>query len=184
MELLFGGILLAGLTYLLLLILGVFGEGLDLGVDSVLEGSGLDALLGLDIDSAATGLGCSVLAVFMAAFGAVGLTGVLSGWHLLAILFAALLVGFGIARAAAALLQWVYRHQTAPITFSDSDLIGQSARVTIDSEPGTTGEVLVEAGEIVKYPVQEINNAALRRGDLVEIVDVQGRYLRVRKKKG
>lgn len=181
MEIIFGGIMLAGLAYLVLMIIGGFGDGPDLGIEGALDATGMDAIFGVESDIA--GLGCSVLATFMAGLGAVGLTGTLSGWNPLAILLGAVVGGWLLARLAAVVLRFVYRQQSAPVTFSDQDLIGQSARVTIDSAPNTTGEVLIEADTILKYPVQEITGAALKRGDLVDIVDVSGRYLRVKKKR-
>lgn len=48
MEIIFGLIMLVGLAYLLLMIVGGGGESLDLGMDGVLEGSPLGGLFGLE----------------------------------------------------------------------------------------------------------------------------------------
>ncbi|MEO0563468.1 MAG: hypothetical protein AAF125_15265, partial [Chloroflexota bacterium] len=65
--------------------------------------------------------------------------------------------------------------------FSVNDLVGMTARATINSDAGKTGEVMVEVGRMVKYPVREVNNQPLARGDEVRILAVDGRYLEVEK---
>jgi membrane protein implicated in regulation of membrane protease activity len=171
MEFLFAGIMLAGLLYIVLSIVGLT-DALDfINVDGAFGAADLD------------GLGCSLVAVFMAGFGALGLTGSLLQWNPILTLIAALAVGVVLGRVGMEVLRFVRKQQSAPVTFSSEDLIGQSGRVTIDSPPGKTGEVMVEADTIIKYAVKEINGAALQRGDVVEIVDVDGRVLRVKKKR-
>ena len=170
MEYLFGGVMLAGLVYLVLMIVGL-GDSLDLDIEGFFGFESADA----------DGIGCSAVAAFMAGFGALGLTGTLMGWNPIGTLLTAILIGLVIARVSMSALRFVYRQQSSPITFSAHDLIGKAGHATIDSAPGTTGEVLVEAQERHKYPVKEIDGAALKRGDRVTVVDVEGRYLRVRK---
>jgi membrane protein implicated in regulation of membrane protease activity len=179
MEWIYGAFLLLGVGYLLLTIVGGLVEGVDTGVDSVLDAVGLDIVLGLD-GAEAAGLGCSVLAAFAAAFGAVGLVSTLSGWSLILSLLVALAVGMVIARLSSAALRYVYAGQHSEVS-SIQQIIGATARVTIDTPSGMTGEIMVEKGEIARYAVKEINGEALRRGDLVEIVSVEGNQLRVRK---
>jgi membrane protein implicated in regulation of membrane protease activity len=186
MELVFLAIMLVGLLYLLLMIFGGLGDVFQLDIEGALEGTGLDSLLGLAgaADSGeASGLGCGVIAAFLAGFGAVGLAGTVAGWNPFLLLAAAVAFGWVLGRAVVALLRFVYRQQSTDV-FHNEDLIGTSARVTINSAPGKTGEVLVELGEVRKYPVQELSGAALQRGDTVEIVAVSGRFLQVKKKRG
>lgn len=183
MEWIFGGLMVFGLLYLLLMI---FGSALELGdVDGLMESTGMDSVFGLDTPDAAeiSGLGCSVIAAFLAGFGAVGLAGTLSGWSLVVSLIGAVLIGLVFGRVVVQALVFVYRQQTEAVGSIDR-LIGESARVTIDSAPGKTGEAIIESGEITKYPIREINDAELRRGDTVEVVNVQGRVLQVKKKRG
>lgn len=184
MEWLFLGIMLLGLLYLLWMIVGGLGGAPDLGLDDMLESAGLAGVFGLDTTGAGemSGLGCGVIAAFLAGFGAVGLTGSIGGWNPLVMLLAAVIFGWLLARAVVLLLQFVYAQQSTSV-FQNETLLGLSARVTIDSPAGKIGEAMVEAEEVRKYPVREINGHALYRGDTVEIVDVSGRVLSVRKKR-
>lgn len=181
MEVVFGGIMLFGLLYLLMMIFGGLGEALDFGVDGAMESIGLDSIFGIsDGGGEATGLGCSVIAAFLAGFGAVGLTGTVSGWSLLPMLLLAFAFGWLLARGVAVVMKYVYAQESTDVYSIDS-MIGKTARVTIDSAAGKTGEVIIEDGQILKYPVQEVDGEALKRGDMVLIVDVNGRFLRVKK---
>jgi membrane-bound ClpP family serine protease len=170
MEIVFGSIMVVGVGYLLLMVFGL-ADNLELfDVDGAL---GLDA--GMD------GMGCALIAVFMAVFGAFGLTGVLLGWNLFGTILTAVALGLVLSRLGLAALRQLRRQESKPIAFAHTDLIGRNAKITIASAPGKTGEVLVEAHTILKYPVREINGEALQRGDRVTIVDVEGRFLVVRK---
>ncbi|MBI5671067.1 MAG: hypothetical protein HZC41_23985 [Chloroflexi bacterium] len=182
MALVFGLIMLVGIVYLLLMIVGGIGDAFN--VDGALESSGLDAIFGLDSPdvSEVSGLGCSVIAAFLAGFGAVGLTGTLAGWNTVVILGVALAFGYALGRGVTALLGYVKAQQSSRV-FSSQDLVGMPARVTIDSPAGKTGEVLIEGEQILKYPVKEINGAALKRGDIVEVTEIEGRFLHVKKKR-
>ncbi|MEQ8674020.1 MAG: hypothetical protein RLP44_24735 [Aggregatilineales bacterium] len=183
MEIIFGGIMLVGVLYLLLMIFGGIGDAFDFGVDGALESVGLDGVFGLggaDVGDA-SGLGCSVLAAFLAGFGAMGLTGVSAGWSLPIMIALALVVGWGMARVVVVVMRYVLAQQSTEI-YTIESTIGKSARVTIDSPAGKTGEVMIEDAHVMKYPVQEIDGRALKRGDLVEVVDISGRFLRVKKK--
>ena len=182
MAVLFGIIMLVGVAYLLLMILGGLGDAFNM--DGALESTGLDALFGVDSPEVGevSGLGCSAIAAFLAGFGAVGLTGVLAGWNMIVIVAVSIAFGYGLGRGVVALLRYV-RAQQSTTVFSNRDLLGMPARVTIDSPAGKTGEVLIEGEQILKYPVKEVNGAALKRGDFVEIVDIEGRFLLVKKKR-
>lgn len=178
----FGLIMLIGIAYLLMMILGGIGDAFNM--DGALESTGLDALFGLDSPDVGevSGLGCSVIAAFLAGFGAVGLTGTLAGWNGVVILAAAVGFGYALGRGVSALLRYVRAQQSTSV-YSNHDLVGSPARVTIDSPAGKTGEVLIEGEHILKYPVKEVNGAALKRGDIVDVVDIEGRFLQVKKKR-
>ncbi len=186
MEFFFGGIMVVGLIYLLLQIFGGIGDIFDFGVDGAIESLGLDSLFGLDFEAdtgvgEATGLGCFVISAFLAGFGAVGLTVLNAGFSLPIVVVISLVLGYAVSRLVVAMLMAVLKRQYSD-DFSLDDTIGTTATVTIDSAAGTTGEVMLEgAGGRRKYPVKEVESTALRRGDKVEVVAIDGRFLRVRK---
>ncbi len=182
MELLFLAIMVAGLAYLLLMIFGSAGEVFDF--DGVLESLGIDALFGMDVgpEGDASGIGCGVIAAFLTGFGAVGLTGSVSDWNPFLMLAGAVVFGWVLGQIMLRVLRFVYAQQSSAV-FNNEDLIGSSARVTINSGAGKTGEAMVELGEIRKYPIKEVNDAALQRGDVVEIININGRFLEVKKKR-
>jgi membrane protein implicated in regulation of membrane protease activity len=164
----FGAMTLIGVVYFLFTIL----SGNDLFGDLHLPG--------IDLGD---GFGCTVLAVFLAGFGSIGLLGVTSGWSLVTTIIAALLFGLVLGRLAVGLLRYVFRQQSGTILAREAQLIGVTARVTIDSPEGKTGEAMIEGEHVEKFPVKEVNNAALRRGDHVEVVEINGGILYVKKKR-
>jgi membrane protein implicated in regulation of membrane protease activity len=125
----------------------------------------------------------TIAAAFFAMFGAVGLLGILSGWSILITLVVAVLVGLITGRAVMSILRFVMRQQSEENSEKINDLVGKSARVTIDSPAGATGEAMVETNFVAKYSVKEINSEALQRGDTVEIVDTANGILHVKKKR-
>jgi membrane-bound ClpP family serine protease len=127
--------------------------------------------------------GLTIVAAFFAMFGAMGLLGLLSGWSVLVTLVVALVVGLVSGRVVMGILRFVKRQQSEENPEKINDLIGKSARITIDSPEGKTGEAIIEANFVLKYPVKEINNEALQRGDTVEIVDTASGILYVKKKR-
>jgi membrane-bound ClpP family serine protease len=171
LEYFFGGIMIIGLAYLILMILGL-ADNLDF-ID-------LDGILGLE-GGAFDGFGCALLATFCAFFGAFGLTGTLMNWNPLGTLITAVALGFALSRLALVGLRLVLRQQSAPVTSALTDLIGRTGQVTIASAPGKTGEVLIEADTVAKYPIREVNGESLQRGDRVAVLSVEGRFLQVRK---
>jgi membrane protein implicated in regulation of membrane protease activity len=183
MVVIFSLIMMIGVAYLLLMIFSSIGDAFN--VDSALESTGLDTLFGLDSPNVGevSGLGCSAIAAFLAGFGAVGLTGTLAGWNLIVIVAISIGFGYVLGRGVVALLGYVHSQQSTSV-FASHDLLGMPARVTIDSPAGKTGEVLIEGEQILKYPVKEVNGAALKRGDIVEVIDIDGRFLQVKKKRG
>jgi membrane protein implicated in regulation of membrane protease activity len=169
----FGGIALAGVVY--------FIYNTFLGGDSDLGGdAGVD--LGGDLGSETGQFGCSVIAAFMAAFGAIGVLGLLSGWNLLATLGVALGIGILGARVVYSVLRFVVRQQSTATTRIE-DLIGATARITIDTPAGKVGEAMIEGQYVEKHAIREESGEALVRGDEVEITDIEGTVLRVRKKR-
>lgn len=208
MVIFFGAIMGIGLLYLLSVIVGGMGDVFNL--DGTLEGMGLGDILGIDgaaealdgiddigsmadaLDSADSvdaasdassdvqGIGCLTIAAFMAMFGAIGLVGTINERSLWLILVVGVILSYTVARLVAELLKYVYRQQ-GNTAYSQHDLIGKTARATINSQAGSTGEVMVEMGGLLRYPVKEVNSMALSRGDEVTIIGVDGRYLRVEK---
>lgn len=204
MALFFGIIMAVGLLYLLSVIFGGLGDVFEL--DGVLDNAGLGWLFGIDgaadaldgvddvgsilnaadgadisdASSDVQGVGCLTISAFMAVFGAIGLVGALNERNLWLILLVGAVVSYAVARVVAEALKYVYRQQ-GNTSYSTKDLIGKTARATINSQPDSTGEVMIEMGEILRYPVHEVNGAALSRGDEVRIVNVEGRYLKVEK---
>lgn len=170
-EIFFGGIMVVGLAYLILMIFGLADN---------LEFIDVDGVLGLE-GGAFDGFGCALIATFFAFFGAFGLTGTLMNWNPLGNLLMATALGFLLSRVALGGLRLLKRQQSAPIASAVTDLIGKVGQVTIASAAGKTGEVLIEAETLHKYPIREIDGSALQRGDRVVVLSVEGRYLQVRK---
>jgi membrane protein implicated in regulation of membrane protease activity len=164
----FGLMTLIGVLYFLFTIL----SGNDLFGD--IHVPGLDLM---------DGFGCTILAVFLAGFGSIGLLGISSGWNIITTIIAALVFGLVLGRLAIGVLRFVFRQQSGTVVEREGRLIGVSARVTIDSPEGTTGEAMIEGEHVEKYPVKEVNGAALRRGDHVEVVEINGGILYVKKKR-
>ncbi|MEL6272623.1 MAG: hypothetical protein AAFV33_02415 [Chloroflexota bacterium] len=205
MAVFFGIIMAVGLLYLLSVIFGGLGEVLDFNIDGTLESMGIgglfgiesavDALDGLDgmdgidgMDSAnasdassdAQGIGCLTISAFMSMFGAIGMVGTLSGRSLWLIVLVGVILSYAMARVVAEVMKYVYRQQ-GNSDYSISELVGKTATATINSESGKTGEVMIEAGRLIKYPVREINGEPLKRGDSVIVREIDGRYLKVEK---
>jgi membrane-bound ClpP family serine protease len=177
MEWVFGLFLAIGVGYLLLMIFSSVGDSFDFGIDAVLENTRLDAVFGIED---AQGLGCSAIAAFMAGFGAVGLVAARAGWSVLLSVLVALALGMVLARLTTAILRYVYAGQSTDVR-SAQEWVGKMARVTIDIPAGKTGEAMLDANEVVKHAIREINQEPLRRGDVVEVVEVHGPVLHVRK---
>jgi len=147
--------------------------------------TGSDLLGDIDIPGIdlGDGFGFTVLAVFLAGFGSIGLLGSLSGWGLGLTLIAALIFGVILGRMALTLLRWVFKQQSGKIVSREAELIGISGRVTIEVPEGKIGEVMIERDFVQRYPIKEMNGAALQRGDQVEVVDINGGILTVKKKR-
>ena len=165
----FAALALTGITYMVL---------------SLFIGDALDFLDGLELDFALLGegyhLGCAALAVFLATFGTVGWLSALSGSAWWINVLAGLAFGFLMARLAASGLGYVKAQEATDVASLDR-LIGQMARATISTPAGKTGEAMIEQGSVMKFPVREMNNAPLQRGDMLEIVEVRGNQLVVKK---
>lgn len=162
----FGAITLVGVLYFLYSL--IFGDVGDADISVEADGDG--------------DFGLMIVAAFLAAFGAFGLAGTLSGWGMPLTLGIAVIAGAVIGRGALALLRLVVRQQSTAVTSSDV-LIGASGRVTIDAPAGTTTEVIIEDGYVAKYAAREVDSHALNRGDAVEIVNVENGTLYVKKKR-
>ncbi|MBI4311540.1 MAG: hypothetical protein HY681_07135 [Chloroflexi bacterium] len=97
--------------------------------------------------------------------------------------------GIGVVGGAllGALLGVVYRgfaKSTATTALRTADLLGQAGEVTADILPGQIGEVTIKTsnGMRVWYPARGVDDTALSRSQLVEIVDSSGRTLVVKRK--
>lgn len=175
---LFGAITLAGVLYFVYSL--VFGEmGGDHAADAHID---VDTHIGGDTHGDGGEFGCMIVAAFLAAFGAVGLLGSLSGWNMLVTLVAAVVFGAVIGRGVMSLLRFVVRQQGTEVSNIES-LVGSTARITIDTPAGKTGEAIIEEGYVAKYPVREAGNNPLTRGDYVEIVEIRNGTLYVKKKR-
>lgn len=169
----FAAVMLVGVLYLLLNL--VFGGG-----DADIAGDvDIDNFLS---DSDGEGVGCSAISSFMAGFGAMGLLGTLSGWNILVSIGVALIFGLVLGRFVIAVLRMVYRQQSTAL-ITPSDLVGSLVRVTVNTPAGKTGEGLLEGQHRMKYPIRDIHNSALQKGDYVEVVEVKEGRLYVKKKR-
>jgi len=170
----FIAIMTVGVTYLLISI--VLGDLIDFDTDTDVDTS-------LDGDGAeARGLSCSVISVFLAGFGAVGLLGSLSGFPLIPSIIAGVVFGIILGRSMTAILQYVMRQQSNDLLTTDA-LIGSFARVTVDIPAGQTGEALVESDTVIKYATKAVSDEViLKKGDYVEIIDVKNGRIYVKKK--
>lgn len=129
--------------------------------------------------------GLMLAAAFSAGFGAFGLLGTLSGWSLPVTLLTAAVFGYTLGKFAMWLLRVVLRQQTVGSIPTMDALVGLSGRVTIDSAAGKTGEAMLEGGaHVTRSAIREVNGAALKRGDLVQVVSVESGLLYVKKKNG
>ncbi|GAB4512705.1 MAG: hypothetical protein OHK0046_12640 [Anaerolineae bacterium] len=169
----YGAVLTVSLVYLLFSIFA----------GDIAEISG-DVDLDLNADGAeARGLGCSVIAAFFAGLGSIGVLGSLSGWETFFTLLTGLAFGLIFGRSTLGVLRFVMRQQSNDLMTTES-LIGAQARITVDTPAGKVGEALVEADSLIKYPVQATSDdIALKKGDYVEVVNVQNGRLFVKKKR-
>lgn len=127
--------------------------------------------------------GLLLAAAFSAGFGAFGLLGMLSGWSLPVTFIAAGAFGFIAGKSVQWVLRLLLRQQTLDSISNTDALIGLSGRVTIDSPAGKTGEAMMEGTpHITRSAVKEVSGAALKRGDLVQVVSAESGLLYVKKK--
>lgn len=173
MPYIFGAITLVGVLYFAYSI--IFGELADADADA-------DVDFGGDVTDGDAHFGMTIVAAFLASFGAFGLLGTLSAWSLPLTLAVAVVAGLLIGRGALVLLRWVVRQQSTNVTGNDA-LIGTSGRVTIDAPAGTTTEIIIEDGYVTKYAAREVDNHALSRGDHVDVVNIENGTLYVKKKR-
>jgi membrane protein implicated in regulation of membrane protease activity len=173
-------VMTVGVTYLLISI--VMGGLIDFDVDVDADIDG--ALDGMDAtETEARGLGCSVISVFLAGFGAVGLLGTLSGFSLIVSIIAGSISGVILGRVVTAVLRYVMRQQSNDLLTAHS-LIGTMARVTVDIPAGRIGEALVEGESLIKYATKAVSDeVALKKGDYVEIMNVENGRILVKKKR-
>lgn len=176
----FAAVMTAGMVYLLAgLFLGSFGAELEAGgdVDADLPDVSADALT---TGEEAMGIGCNVIAAFCVGMGAMGLLGTLSNWNLLLTVLMSLLFGLLLGRVIQRGMRFVMRQQSNDLLTTER-LIGETARITVNTPAGRTGEALVEDKERIKYAVRNLADEPLNKGDIVVIEDVRAGRLYVRK---
>ena len=171
----FGAFFAAGLTFLLFSIF--FGEAADLS-------DGGDAGAALSGDAAELqNLGCTAISAFLVGFGSIGLLGTLAGWSLIVSILGGIAMGLLFGRLTQTVMRFVLRQQSSDLLTTES-LIGTQARITVDTPAGQTGEALVEGDSFIKYAVRAANDEiALKKGDYVEIVNVENGRIYVKKKR-
>jgi membrane protein implicated in regulation of membrane protease activity len=171
-----------GAVYLLLMIFGGVGEALDFDLAGLFGGAAESLDGGLDLDGGNEGLGCNVIAGFLTAFGAIGLAGTVADLNIYLVLALAVIFGYAVGRLISRFIHFVYTQQSDTVASQDT-LIGKLARVTISVPAGKVGEAIVEDGPVTKYPIREVNETPLKRGDMVMIVSMDGTTLNVKKKR-
>lgn len=176
-TLFFALMMTAGVVYLLVSLL--FG-GLDLGDLGVDVDFDIDADLDAGEGTEVKGIGCNVIAAFLSGAGFMGLFGSVSGWHPILTVLMSLLVGLLLGRVVIRIMRFVLSQQSSEV-LTKSSLIGLQARVTVNTPAGKLGEVLVEQHERIKYPMKNVVDEPLQKGDIVEILDVVSGRLHVRK---
>jgi len=185
----FAAIMTVGMTFLLISIflgdVGDFDADIDIDIDVDLDIDGaMDGIIGEGDVAESRNLGCMVISAFMTGFGSVGLFGSLMGWSPVFSSMAGLAFGLIFGRSTAAALRYVMRQQFSDLLTTDS-LIGAHARITVNIPAGKVGEALVESKTLIKYPVRAVSDEVeLKKGDYVEIVEVRGGCLYVKKKRG
>lgn len=184
----YAGLMIFGGGFLLLsLILGGLTEGAEgiLGdFDNLLEGIGIDLIpdnLELGDGEGHRGIGCASIAAFITGFGAAGLAATF--FELAAVWTVLVALGFGIVTGGIylAIMTFVVRQQANTLVRME-DFIGLKGHVTINSPAGEIGQVAVTVrGETKNFPAVEQNGLVLNRGDSVEVVNLEGGRLYVKK---
>jgi|GEM_PF-1055678 len=177
----FASIMTVGVIYMMASIivgdLFDFGGDLDLDLD-------VDADLDLSADTPATGdglkIGCSAIAAFLAAFGAIGLASTLAGQNIIITLTVSTIFGLVVGRLVAELFAYLRRQQFTTVQNQES-LIGLEAHATIHIAPNRIGEGMVHGTELLKYAIKEMNGVELYRGDTVQVMGIEGNHLLVKK---
>lgn len=180
---LFGSIMTVGVLYMLVsLILGELDFDADVDFDA-------DADLDLDLDTDAdfsadssegVKVGCSAIAAFFAAFGAVGLAATLGGQPIWLVTIVAAVFGLVIGRLVAQGMAFLKRQNYTTVQGTEA-LIGREAHATIHIHPGKIGEGMVHADEHLKYAIRETTGQELFRGDMVQVIGMEGNVLLVKK---
>lgn len=172
-PMLFGGILVAGGAYIILIMfLGGSGD-LDIEFD-------VDAGADIDASSEAVGFSLNVLAAFAVGVGTVGFLASLSDWSWLLTLISSLLFGAILGRILQVLLNFAIRSQGGEV-IKESDLLGAEVRVTVNIPAGKIGEGMIEEPERMKYAIRNIDDEPLNKGDFVRVIDIKDGRLFVRK---
>lgn len=179
----YGAILAFGVVYILAnIFLGGLGGDSDFGVD-VDADFDVDIDTGVDVegDSEAVGISLNVIAAFAVGVGAVGVGSTLAGWPPIATILASILFGLILGRIFQNMMRFVLRQEGGDVITAHS-LIGQTARVTVNTPAGRLGEALIEEPERIKYAIRNIEaDQPLEKGDIVQIISVESGRLHVKK---
>jgi membrane protein implicated in regulation of membrane protease activity len=182
----FGGLMvLSGGFLIISLIVGEIAEGagdaLD-GLDNLLEGAGIDLIPdNLQLGEEQKGIGCTSIAAFLTGFGAAGLVASLNHLGTVASILAALVFGLVAGGLYVVLMGFISRQQ-ANTTIGITDFVGLKGRMTVGMSAGKVGQVaLTVRGEMKTFPAVETTGEALNKGDAVEIVNLEGGRLYVKK---
>lgn len=169
----FGGILAAGAVYIVAqLFLGGLAE------------AGFDTDVSADADSGeseALGISLNVIAAFCVGVGAMGLVASLNDWSVIITILSSLLFGVLLGRLFQVGFGYVLRQQHSGLIAGDT-LVGNIARVTVDTPAGKLGEAMLEEPERMKYPIKHMDDAPLSKGETVVVIKVEGGRLYVRRK--
>jgi hypothetical protein len=182
----FGAIALIGVVFLLLtFIFGELSEGLGgifEGLDGAFEGLGLDFFPeSVEIGDGSGGVGCGIVAAFMAGFGLIGLAVTMMGGGAGASLLAAVVSGVLAGGLYFGLMSFLIGQQSSS-TIEVADFTGRMARVSTNVPRGDIGDGFLELrGQRNRYPLREVQGKALKRGDLVIVERFEGGILFVRK---
>jgi membrane protein implicated in regulation of membrane protease activity len=191
-DVLFSALLAVGTVYILaILLLGGIGDAVgevgsvdaDIDADFDIDGDAdVDTDAASDAESEAVGISLNVLAAFSVGVGAMGLVASLNDWSVLLTVLASLLFGLLLGRFFQVTMTWVLRQQGGDVRSSVS-LVGLRARVTVDTPAGSLGEALIEEPERMKYTIEHLKDEPLEKGETVQVVEVEGSRLKVRRLK-
>jgi membrane protein implicated in regulation of membrane protease activity len=182
----FGTMAVVGGGYLLLAMgagdVGDAVEGVMESVDGLLEGLDINIIPDSWFSGSESGPGSvSVLAAFLAGFGGFGLLATLGGKSVLASIGLGLISGLILAVVLGSLLKFLHKQQATSVV-SDKDFLGLSVQVIANVKPGEIGQGIVDVkNQRLTRGIREIKDKAMSRNDRIEVIEVRGGVLFVKK---